>query len=274
MSIRPRLPTHDGGHEPRPTRFVPVVPAIPGTVRSVRHLDASPPARRAARPGWRDPRFAIGLVLVALSVVVGVRVVDGRDDTTPVLAAARPLVAGQRLGPDDVAVVEVRFAAAGDADRYLPAGPDGHWATGARGLEGTVVTRGVGTGELLPRAATSATQDADVQVPLAVPLGRVPSTVQVGSSVDVWATPDAARPRRPTQSEAVEPTGTGVAAGDGADRVLRGVPVLAVSRGQGLGPDSEIRVVVGVPDRGADVAAVVRTLAGAGVLLVHRPEGS
>lgn len=230
--------------------------------------DASPPARRAARPGWRDPRFAIGLVLVALSVVVGVRVVDGRDDTTPVLAAARPLVAGQRLGPDDVAVVEVRFAAAGDADRYLPAGSGG--TDGALGgLEGAVVTRGVGTGELVPRAATSPTQDADVQVPLAVPLGRVPSTVQVGSSVDVWATPEPST----TQSEAVEPTDTEVA-GDGADRVLRGVPVLAVSRGQGLGPDSEIRVVVGVPDRGADVAAVVRTLAGAGVLLVHRPEGS
>ncbi len=234
--------------------------------------DASPPARRAARPGWRDPRFAIGLVLVALSVVVGVRVVDGRDDTTPVLAAARPLVAGQRLGPDDVAVVEVRFAATGDADRYLPAGAGG--VDGALGgLEGTVVTRGVGTGELVPRAATSATQDADVQVPLAVPLGRVPSTVQVGSSVDVWATPELSTTSS-TPSEAVEPTGAGVAAGDGADRVLRGVPVLAVSRGQGLGPDSEIRVVVGVPDRGADVAAVVRTLAGAGVLLVHRPEGS
>lgn len=236
---------------------------------------ASPPARRAARPGWRDPRFAIGLVLVALSVVVGVRVVDGRDDTTPVLAAARPLVAGQRLGPDDVAVVEVRFAAAGDADRYLPAGSDGSvGGDGALGaLEGAVVTRGVGTGELVPRAATSATQDADVQVPLAVPLGRVPSTVQVGSSVDVWATPEPSTTST-TQSEAVEPTGTELAAGDGADRVLRGVPVLAVSRGQGLGPDSEIRVVVGVPDRGADVAAVVRTLAGAGVLLVHRPEGS
>jgi hypothetical protein len=236
-------------------------------------LDASPPARRAARPGWRDPRFAIGLVLVALSVVVGVRVVDGRDDTTPVLAAARPLVAGQRLGPDDVAVVEVRFAAAGDADRYLPAGSGGSLgADGALGaLEGTVVTRGVGTGELVPRAATSATQDADVQVPLAVPLGRVPSTVQVGSSVDVWATPEPSTTST-TQSEVVEPTDTGAAGG--ADRVLRGVPVLAVSRGQGLGPDSEIRVVVGVPDRGADVAAVVRTLAGAGVLLVHRPEGS
>lgn len=229
-------------------------------------LDASPVARRATRPGWRDPRFAIGLVLVALSVVVGVRVVDARDDTTPVLAAARPLVAGQRLGPDDVAVVEVRFAAAGDADRYLPAGSS--WQ--GTGLEGTVVTRGVGTGELVPRAATSTTQDTDVQVPLAVPLGRVPSTVQVGSAVDVWATPGSPASGATAGAETVTRDDSGA----GAERVLRAVPVLAVSRGQGLGPDSEIRVVVGVPDRGPDVAAVVRTLAGAGVLLVHRPEGS
>ncbi len=239
----------------------PAPPPSPGPTGG----DASPPARRAARPGWRDPRFAIGLVLVALSVVVGVRVVDARDDTTPVLAAARPLVAGQRLGPDDVAVVEVRFGAAGDADRYLPAGSS--WQ--GTGLEGTVVTRGVGTGELVPRAATSTTQEADVQVPLAVPLGRVPSTVQVGSSVDVWATPESPAPSATADAETVPDD-----SGAGAERVLRAVPVLAVSRGQGLGPDSEIRVVVGVPDRGADVAAVVRTLAGAGVLLVHRPEGS
>ena len=64
----------------------------------------SPPARRASRPGWRDPRLAVGLVLVALSVVVGVRVVDGRDETTPVLAAATPLVPGQTLSDADLTV--------------------------------------------------------------------------------------------------------------------------------------------------------------------------
>lgn len=231
----------------------------------------SPPARRAARPGWRDPRFAVGLVLVALSVVVGVRVVDGRDDTTPVLAAARPLAAGEELAPDDVTVVGVRFTSSGDADRYLPAdSADG--AVTSAGSEPVVLTRGVGAGELVPRTATSAGAVADVQVPLAVPLGRVPSTVQVGSVVDVWATSD------PADALASSTEEVGSAATDrrraGAERVLREVPVLALGRGQGLGPDSEIRVVVGVPDRGDTVAEVVRTVATSGVLVVHRPEGS
>lgn len=228
-------------------------PAPPGP-------DGSPPARRAARPGWRDPRLALGLVLVALSVVVGVRVVEGRDDTTPVLAAARPLAAGEVLGPDDVEVVEVRFTSAKDADRYLPG------AVGTTGAEGSVLTRPVGTGELVPRDATSATGEADVQVPLAVPLGRVPSTVTVGSVVDVWATGEPG-----TTSEAAD--GGSDAAGP-ATRVLRDVPVLSLGRGQGLGPDSEVRVVVGVPERGTDVAAVVSTLATSGVVLVHRPAGA
>ncbi len=246
-----------------------LAPSPPVPVANPREVAGSPPARRAARPGWRDPRFAVGLVLVALSVLVGVRVVEGRDDTTPVLAAARPLAAGEELAPDDVTVVEVRFTSAGDADRYLPA--DG--TVTSAGSEPIVLTRGIGAGELLPRTATSAGAVADVQVPLAVPLGRVPSTVQVGSVVDVWATADPADALASSTGEAEEPTATAQGRA-GAERVLREVPVLALGRGQGLGPDSEIRVVVGVPDRGDTVAEVVRTVATSGVLVVHRPEGS
>ncbi len=246
-----------------------LAPSLPVATSNAREAAGSPPARRAARPGWRDPRFAVGLVLVALSVVVGVRVVEGRDDTTPVLAAARPLAAGEELAPDDVTVVEVRFTSSGDADRYLPA--DG--TVTSAGSVPVVLTRGVGAGELVPRTATSEGAVADVQVPLAVPLGRVPSTVQVGSVVDVWATSGPADALTSSGAEAGRATGTD-GGRSGAERVLREVPVLALGRGQGLGPDSEIRVVVGVPDRGDAVAEVVRTVASSGVLVVHRPEGS
>lgn len=223
---------------------------------SVRPRDElSPPARRPSRAGWRDPRLAVGVVLVALSVVVGVRVVEGRDDTVAVLAAARPLVAGQRLGEGDLAVVEVRFGSAQDADRYLLAAADSE-------VVGTVLDRGVGEGEMLPRAATGTVRTANAELPLAVPLGQVPAGVRTGSVVDVWAT--AGR--------------DGVAVDDGraadATRLLRAVPVLSVSRGQGLGPDSEIRLVVGVPDRSAPVGAVVRRLASSSIVLVHRPAAS
>lgn len=204
--------------------------------------DSSPPARRARRPGWRDPRLSLGLVLMALSVVIGVRVVDGSRELTAVLAASRPLVAGQAVTSADLTTVEVRFARGADADRYLAADSD---------VAGAVLSRPVAAGELLPRAATTATTPAQARVPLAVQLGRVPGTVTVGSVVDVWAVRESA-----------------------SRRVWRAVPVVAMDRSHGLGPESEIRVVVGVPDGGRAVKDAVGDLTGSGLVLVHRPDGS
>ena len=49
------------------------------------------------------------------------------------------------------------------------------------------LTRGVGAGELLPRAAVGAAADADrLQVPIEVPPGRVPPSVDAGAVVDVY----------------------------------------------------------------------------------------
>lgn len=228
-----------------PTATTPAAgPAPPG--------HPSPPARRATRAGWRDPRLALGVVLVAVSVLVGVRVVDGRSATTPVLAAAETLVPGERLTADDLTVVDVRFAVEGAADRYLPAGSS---------VEGLVVTRAVSAGEMLPRSATSGPGRARARLPLAVPLGQVPGTVEVGSLVDVWVSPGDAGT-------------TPGAPGAGARRLLAAAPVVALHRSQGLGPESAIRVVVTVPDDEAEVRRAVRGLTDATVLLVQRPDGS
>ncbi|WP_299052203.1 hypothetical protein [uncultured Nocardioides sp.] len=40
-----------------------------------------PVATRARTPGWRDPRLWIGVLIVAVSVVVGVRLVSSADDS-------------------------------------------------------------------------------------------------------------------------------------------------------------------------------------------------
>jgi hypothetical protein len=215
------------------------------------HPAPSPPARRATRPGWRDPRLALGIALVALSVVVGVRVVDGRATTTPVLAAAEALVPGQTLTEADLTVVEVRFATDGAADRYLPADTP---------VEDLVVDRPVAEGELLPRAATSGPDEAGSRLPLAVASGQLPTTVEVGSLVDVWVSPG-------QDSVATAET-------RGSRRLLEAVPVVSLTRSQGLGPESSVRVVVGLPDDEAVMRRAVQGLAGASVLLVHRPDGS
>jgi hypothetical protein len=192
-----------------------------------------------------------------LSVVVGVRVVEGREATTPVLAASDTLVPGQVLTPGDLAVVEVRFATDAAADRYLPA---------ETAVEDLVVTRAVTQGELLPRAATAGSGEAVARLPLAVPLGQLPSTVQVGSVVDVWVSPGGAT-AAPTSVPEESP-------GDATRRLLASVPVLALNRTEGLGPESSVRVVVGIADDDAQVRRAVRGLAGASLLLVHRPDAS
>jgi len=188
--------------------------------------------------------LAIGVLLVCGSGLLGARLLDRADDTVAVLAARGPLAVGQELDGNDLMVVRLRFGSSADADRYLPAdaGP----------APGTVLRREVGAGELLPRAALDAGEGTGlVEVPLAVPVTGVPSSVRPGSRVDVWVT------RLPDDGAA-----------PGAEQVLRAVPVLATGRAVGA-----IRqVVVGVSEADAErLPQVVAALPDANVVLVRRP---
>jgi hypothetical protein len=51
--------------------------------------DTGTPALRVRRPGWRDPRLWIGVVLVAGSVVAGARLLAAADDTVQVWSPRR-----------------------------------------------------------------------------------------------------------------------------------------------------------------------------------------
>lgn len=141
-----------------------------------------PAARRASAPGWRDPRLWVGLAIVAASVFAGALVLGASDDTVPVWTAAGPLGAGQVLSPHDLAVRRVRFADAHDAAVYLRA--DQRFPAGLR------LSRAVGAGELVPRAALTGSAGPDLrEVPVSVPPGQVPSGVSVGDRVDVYLRP-------------------------------------------------------------------------------------
>jgi Flp pilus assembly protein CpaB len=203
----------------------------------------SPPATRASRPSWRDPRLAFGILLVFGSVLLGAKVLAGADDTVAVLAAARPLAAGQALTADDLETVRLRFQDDAEADRYL--------AGSTAPVQGAVLVRPVGEGELVPRAALGGTSDKLVELPLSVDPGRVPATVRAGSVVDVWV----------------------AAAPDSADKVLTAVPVLAATRGAG-GVSGTRQVVVGVPGDDEDLlAGVVGRLGEDGSVLVVARSG-
>ena len=212
----------------------------------------SPTAVRARRPSWRDPRLAVGLLLVCVSVLVGARVLATSDDTVAVLAARGSLVAGQRLGSDDLTEVRLRFASEEDADRYLAAADEIP--------SGAFLLRPVGPGELVPRSAVSTDSPGLVELPLAVDPGRVPASVRVGSMVDVWVT-------------AGGEDGTDGADGQGArtEQLLSEVPVLSVSRAGGLGSGGLRQVVVGIA--GGDKSAVAEAVArlDGSLVVVRRP---
>lgn len=136
---------------------------------------APPPATRVARPGWRDPRLWIGVLLVAGSVVLGARLLAAADDTVAVWALSGDRGSGSPVAATDLEVQRVRF---GDADmlaRYFPADQDVP--------DGLVLTRAVGAGELLARSAVAdAGADEVLQVPLAVDPQQVSPDVTTARS--------------------------------------------------------------------------------------------
>lgn len=195
---------------------------------------------RAATPGWRDPRLWIGVLIVVVSVVAGSRVLASADDTVAVWSAASDLGAGDRLAADDLVPTRVRFADLGDLDGYftvddeLPAD-----------LE---LTRGVGAGELLPRAAVGSAGDREtLEVPIAVDSDQVPGSVGSGSVVDVYlvsSSPDTSVSGR---------AGAGGKAGDrSAEPALSAVSVVeAPALDQGFAATGKRQLVLAVEEEEA-----------------------
>lgn len=139
-----------------------------------------PPATRAGRPGWRDPRLWVGLLVVAVSVVAGARVLASADDTVGVWAVGTDVGPGARIVPENLVAHRVRFADGADLAGYFTV--DQELPTDLR------LVRAVGAGELLPRAAVSGdgTTAGSVELPVAVDSEQVPPSVQPGSVVDLY----------------------------------------------------------------------------------------
>lgn len=211
-----------------------------------------PPAVRATPPGWRDPRLWIGVAIVAVSVVVGARVVGAADDSVAVWAATGDMGAGDTVGADDLVAHRVRFADPRHLQDYF---------TADEALPADVrLIRSVGAGELLPRAAVgSAAASGTLQLPVAVDLALVPPSVRSGAVVDVHLTGTA--------------PGGGAAAPDRARGrpVLSGVTVLeAPPLDEGFAVSGRRQLVLGVSEQ--DAARYFRLVGGldAPVLTVVR----
>lgn len=177
-------------------------------------------ALRARRASWRDPRLWIGLALVAVSVVVGARLMSSADDTIGVWAVSADLGAGSELDPAGLIVRRVRFVDRADVDRYL--------TTTDQLPADLTVNRAVSAGELLPRAALGSSASVGlVQLPLVLDAQRIPPGVGPGSRVDIWVSEDDLPKSR---------------------RVLHDVGVISAPTGATeFGLAGERQVVVGVP---------------------------
>lgn len=190
-----------------------------------------PPAVRSSSPGWRDPRLWVGVAIVAASVLVGTRVLASADDTVQVWAVADDVAAGQRLTRDDLDARRLRFAEAGDLDRYYEVGADLP--------DDLTVAHALGGGDLLPRSAVGVA-DAEDTVTISVAVTGAPSAIRQGSVVDVYVAGDAV-------DREAEPRDAGVAA-------LEGIRVVAASSADdSFTPTDDRRVELAVPD--AEVAA-------------------
>jgi hypothetical protein len=192
------------------------------------HTRDAPAALRASRPGWRDPRLWVGILLVAVSVVAGARLLSSADDTVTVWAAARDMGAGDTVSDGDLVPRRVRFGDSTDLDRYF--GAD------APVPDDLQLLRGIGEGELLPRTAVGAIAGSSLlQLPVAVDAALVPPSVAAGSVVDLY----------------VLPAGGGNCPA-GCAPVLDGVTVISASPvDEGFGGSGQRQLVLGVADEDA-----------------------
>ena len=211
---------------------------------------AVPRATRSRRPGWRNPRLLLGIVLVAGSVLLGARLLAAADDTVAVWAVAADLPAGASLEEGDLERRDIRFPNASTADGYVRADeslPDD-----------ATLNRDVSAGELLPRSVFARESGEDlVEVPISVVSDDLPATVRQGSVVDVWVTPKV----------------SSVAGGKAkAVPVLSDVVVVAVPRtSAGLAPQTTRQVIVGVPaDRAGELGSALGGMADGRVVIARK----
>ena len=126
---------------------------------------------------WFDPRFAIGLLLIAASVAGVVGIVGAADSSVQVYAARDSLAPGDSIRSSDLVTTGVRLDGAGEL--YLVPGdlPD----------DGLVVTRAIARGELVPAAAVGAASGTRLASVVVGVSGELAESVGPGSTVDVWS---------------------------------------------------------------------------------------
>ncbi|MBC7725729.1 MAG: SAF domain-containing protein [Burkholderiaceae bacterium] len=140
------------------------------------------PSARGEHPPrsvWFDPRFGIGILLVAASIAGVAWTVSATTRTVQVWVARPALAPGDAVTADDLTLASVLLGSAASA--YLEEDD----------LDGTVVvTRPIGAGELVPVASLGTADGVHVASVVVTTQSELPRAVQEGAMVDLWcATP-------------------------------------------------------------------------------------
>jgi hypothetical protein len=129
------------------------------------------------RSFWFDPRFAIGLALVVISVAGVVGLVAQANASVDVMAARTTLTPGERVSASDLVTTSVR---AGQTEKlYLS--PQ-QVPTG-----GVVITRAIAAGELVPASAVGSSAGSRLTSVMVNLGGELPASIAPGSRVDLWS---------------------------------------------------------------------------------------
>lgn len=133
-------------------------------------------AARIKRPSWKDPRLALGAVLVTASVVGTVYLVRALNETTTVYVAATDITLGEQLTVENLQALDVQL---GDSlSAYLTV--DLEEIAGAR------ANTFIGVGELIPLSAITHS-DLASRRPINLELtSNLSEAITPGSFVDVW----------------------------------------------------------------------------------------
>ncbi|MGQ3384322.1 hypothetical protein [Glutamicibacter sp. TV12E] len=137
---------------------------------------AAAKASRIRRPGWKDPRLALGTVLVVASVAGTMYLVGEMHETTTVYVARSNITLGEQLTSENMKTQEVQLGET--ASRYL------HPESGLDEL--ARANTFISAGELIP--VTSVTHsELGSRRPINIELpADLTSSIGPGSFVDVW----------------------------------------------------------------------------------------